>query len=199
MACHVLNRCISRSLDNQVPEELWSRIKPTVDYFRVFDCIGYVHVPSQLRTKLDDKSHKCVLLGVGTESKAYQLFDALLKKVVISRDVAFDEDGKWNWSEKELEERDLIVGNEIKVNDTLVVEENANSPLIDQTNGNTSTSDASNSQLPTEQGTVSNNNDVSSDSNNLDSADTNETETQATENQIGPSTRVRKSPTWMED
>lgn len=52
-ACHVLNRTISRILDKRVPEELWTGVKPSVSHFRVFGCIGYVHGPKQLRTKLE--------------------------------------------------------------------------------------------------------------------------------------------------
>ncbi|KAH9743189.1 Integrase catalytic domain-containing protein [Citrus sinensis] len=45
------------------PEEAWSGIKPSIEYFRVFGCISHVHVPDSKRTKLDDKSQICVLLG----------------------------------------------------------------------------------------------------------------------------------------
>jgi len=41
--------------------------------------------------KLDDKSKQCILLGVSDESKAYRLFDPLNKKVLISKDVIFEE------------------------------------------------------------------------------------------------------------
>ena len=38
-----------------------------------------------------------MLLGVSEESKAYRLYDPVAKKVVISRDVVFEEDKSWNW------------------------------------------------------------------------------------------------------
>ena len=50
-----------------------------------------MHIPNKGRTKLDDKSHKCVFLGVSEESKAYMLYDSTTKKVIVSRDVVFDE------------------------------------------------------------------------------------------------------------
>jgi len=80
----------------QDPEECWSGIKPTVDYFRVWRCIGDVHVPYTKRSKLNDKSYKCVLLGYNDESKDYKLFDPITKRIVISRYVMFDEDANWN-------------------------------------------------------------------------------------------------------
>jgi hypothetical protein len=72
-------------------------MKPTVEYFRVFGCLAHVHVPDQRRIKLDDKSILCVLLGVSDESKAYRLFDPVSKKIIVSRDVVFEETKGWNW------------------------------------------------------------------------------------------------------
>ena len=66
-------------------------------YFRIFGCIGHVHIPDQKRSKLDDKSQPCILLGVSEESKAYKLYNPTDNKVIISRDVVFEEDKSWNW------------------------------------------------------------------------------------------------------
>lgn len=64
-------------------------MKYIVKYFRVFGCLAHVHIPDQKRIKLDDKSIRCVLLGVDDESKAYRLFDLVSKKIIVSRDVVF--------------------------------------------------------------------------------------------------------------
>ena len=80
------------------PKEAWSGIKPSVEYFKVFGCLAHVHVPDQKRIKLDDKSFQCVLLGVSDESKAYRLFDPVSKKIIVSRDVVFEENEGWNWN-----------------------------------------------------------------------------------------------------
>ncbi|PNX88851.1 copia-type polyprotein, partial [Trifolium pratense] len=50
--------------------------------------------------KLDPKSIKCIHLGVSEESKAYKLYDPIQKKIIISRDVVFDEKQGWKWNEK---------------------------------------------------------------------------------------------------
>ena len=63
------------AVKNKTSEEAWSGVKPSVEHFRVFGCISHVHVPDSKRTKLDDKSLSCVLLGVSEESKAYRLYD----------------------------------------------------------------------------------------------------------------------------
>ena len=41
-----------------------------------------------------------MFLGVSETSKAYKLYDPLTKKVVVSRDVVFDEKKTWTWEEK---------------------------------------------------------------------------------------------------
>lgn len=60
-------------------------------HFRIFGCVAHVHVPDSQRKKLDNRSIKCLLLGVSEESKAYKLYDPITKKVIISRDVVFAE------------------------------------------------------------------------------------------------------------
>ncbi|WKA06778.1 hypothetical protein VitviT2T_024662 [Vitis vinifera] len=102
---HVLNRSPTLAVKGVTPEEAWSGVKPNVDYFRVFGCIGHVLVPDNKRKKLDDKSFQCVLLGVSEESKAYKLYDPVSKKIVVSRDVVFEEDKCWNWGRNNEEVR----------------------------------------------------------------------------------------------
>ena len=38
------------------------------------------------------------MLGVSDESKAYRLFDPISKKIIVSRDVIFEENKGWNWN-----------------------------------------------------------------------------------------------------
>ena len=81
---HVLNRSPTLIVRDMTPEEVWSGRKPSVEHFRVFGCIGYVHIPDVKRSKLDDKSVKCVLLGFSSESKAFKMFDPVEKRIHIS-------------------------------------------------------------------------------------------------------------------
>ena len=109
---HVLNRSPTLAVKDMTPEEAWSGIKPSVEHFRVFGCVSHVHVPDAKRKKLEDKSFSCVLLGVSEESKAYRLYDPISKRIVVSRDVKFEEDKCWDWdkSYKELIVVDLEWG-----------------------------------------------------------------------------------------
>lgn len=89
---YVLNKCPTFAVKNITPEEAWSGKKPSVDHFRVFGCIAHVHVPKVQRTKLDNRSCICIFLGVSEESKGYRLYNHVSKKVMVSKDVIFEED-----------------------------------------------------------------------------------------------------------
>ncbi|CAL1391441.1 unnamed protein product [Linum trigynum] len=98
-ASHVLNRSPSSANQGKTAQELWTGKPPTVSHLRVFGCVAYAHIPDQHRRKLDDKSLKCNFLGLSVESKGYKLFNPITKKVIISRDVVFDELKGWIWEE----------------------------------------------------------------------------------------------------
>lgn len=94
---YVLNQCPTLAVKDITPEEAWSGVKPSVENVRVFGCVCHVHVPDVRRTKLEDKIFSCVLLGVSEESKGYRLYDPVGKKIVISKDVIFEENKHWDW------------------------------------------------------------------------------------------------------
>ncbi|KAF7147957.1 hypothetical protein RHSIM_Rhsim03G0172600 [Rhododendron simsii] len=102
---HVLNRSPTLAVQNMTPEEAWSGRKPAVDHFRIFGCVAYAHIPDQKRKKLDDKGEKCIFLGVSDQSKAYKLYNPITKKILISRDVIFDEAQTWPWNTNVVEEQ----------------------------------------------------------------------------------------------
>ncbi|CAA7027704.1 unnamed protein product [Microthlaspi erraticum] len=103
-AVHVLNRSPSAALGDVTPDERWSNHKPSVEHVRVFGCVAYALVPYERRVKLDEKSIQCVFVGVSKESKAYRLYNPETKKIIISRDVRFDESRKWDWEESALDD-----------------------------------------------------------------------------------------------
>jgi hypothetical protein len=139
-ATYVLNRSPTLSVKDSTPEEAWCGSKPSVHHFKVFGCVAYVHVPDAQRKKLDAKSIKCVHLGVSEESKAYRLFDPVNKKIIVSRDVVFEEGVSWNWDDKkqksqvtnddttsdvadiDLLSNDNVTGEASRINDTCIGE-----------------------------------------------------------------------------
>ena len=90
-AFYLLNRCPTRSVLGKTPQEAWTRRKPSIGHLRVFGCICYAHVPDVLRKKLDDKAEKCIFLGYSQKTKGYKLYNPVSGKVIVSRDVTFDE------------------------------------------------------------------------------------------------------------
>lgn len=94
---YLLNRCPTKSLDKMTPFEAYSGIKPEIAHLKVSGSIFYVRVPLNLRQKLECKSHKCIFVGYDTSEKRYMVFDPITKKIILSRDVVFDENGSWNW------------------------------------------------------------------------------------------------------
>ena len=74
----------------QTPWELFYGRKPDISGMRVFGAKAYVHVPKQLRRKLDSLSKAGTFIGYVRNSKAYRvLMDS--GKIEISRDVIFVE------------------------------------------------------------------------------------------------------------
>lgn len=88
-AVYLLNRTSSSQTPQKTPFELWNGIKPHLGHVKIFGSIGYVHIPDQLRTKLEKKSEKMIL--VGYDNNNYRMFSQETKRVKISRNVIFDE------------------------------------------------------------------------------------------------------------
>lgn len=53
-----------------------------------------------MRTKLKETSEECVLVGCTSMPKDYRLYNLKTKKIIISRDMVFDEKATCNWQEK---------------------------------------------------------------------------------------------------
>ena len=87
------------------PFEAWYGHKPDVSHLRVFGCLVYVHIEKDERSKLDSKARKCILLGYGTETKGYRLYDVDGERILYSCNVVFEENkmgiGKEEISETE--------------------------------------------------------------------------------------------------
>jgi len=94
---YLLNRCPTHVVKKITPQEAWSGVKPSVQHLRVWGCIAHVHIPDAKRGKLDDKRFPCIMLGLSDESKGYRLFDPNTGRVVVSKDVIFEEEKSWDW------------------------------------------------------------------------------------------------------
>ncbi|KAL0375441.1 UNVERIFIED_CONTAM: Retrovirus-related Pol polyprotein from transposon RE1 [Sesamum radiatum] len=111
-AVYLLNRCPTKAVQNMTPIEAWSGRKPSAKHLRVFGSICYVHIPTEKRHKLEEKTEKGIFLGYSTQSKGYRIYNLKTKKLIISRDVEFDEDAMWNWDEEKVERQTVMIPKE---------------------------------------------------------------------------------------
>ena len=102
---YLLNRIATRALKDRTPYELFHEKKPNITHLRIFGCIGYAKIEKTQLRKLDDRSNMLVNFGTKPGSKAYRLYDPQTHKIVVSRDVIFDELRSWDWSETDREQR----------------------------------------------------------------------------------------------
>jgi hypothetical protein len=91
MACYIINQSPRVALDGKVAKEVWTRQEVDYSFMRIFECLEYVHISGEDKSKLNPKSKKCIFLGFKKGVKGYKLWDPVAQKVVISRDVVFDE------------------------------------------------------------------------------------------------------------
>ncbi|KAK4389894.1 Retrovirus-related Pol polyprotein from transposon TNT 1-94 [Sesamum angolense] len=102
----------TKAVQNMTPIEAWSGKKPSAKHLRVFGSICYVHIPTEKRHKLEEKTEKGIFLGYSTQSKGYRIYNLKTKKLIISRDVEFDEDAMWNWDEEKVETQSVMISKE---------------------------------------------------------------------------------------
>jgi hypothetical protein len=66
---YIMNRTLTATVHGMTPKEKFIGKKLDVSYLRMFDCIAYLHVPDEKRSKLDPKAEKCVFIGYFLKTK----------------------------------------------------------------------------------------------------------------------------------
>ncbi|KAI5448232.1 hypothetical protein KIW84_015599 [Lathyrus oleraceus] len=108
--------------------------------------LGHFQYECQANYANLDQSEEMVLMaytdtlgGVSEESKAYRLYNPISKRIIISRDVIFEEEKQWNWERSfegnrrfDLEWEDGN-GEEVEDSDDGSEEENVASPMRGET------------------------------------------------------------------
>ena len=100
---YILNRSPHHSMGNMRPEECFTGKKPEVSHFHIFGSLTYSHVPSEKRTKLEPTAEKGIFVGYDETSKTFRIYLPSHRKVVVRRDVKFEEERAFKKS-KELEQ-----------------------------------------------------------------------------------------------
>ena len=63
MAIYLINRSPSMPLKGDVPQRVWAGKDISYQHLRVFECLAYMHVAKDQRSKLDNKSKPCIVFG----------------------------------------------------------------------------------------------------------------------------------------
>ncbi|WVZ93228.1 hypothetical protein U9M48_039226 [Paspalum notatum var. saurae] len=79
------------------PYEAWHGERPAVHFMRTFGCIAHVKNTRPHLNKLEDRSSRTIFVGYEPGSKAYRCYNPATARVVVSRDVIFDEEASWTW------------------------------------------------------------------------------------------------------
>ena len=88
---YLVNRSPSVAINCKIPEEVWLGQSCDYSHLKIFGCDAYALIPRNQRSKLDPKSKCCVFVGYDYSVKGDRLWDPSSQKIVISRDVTFDE------------------------------------------------------------------------------------------------------------
>jgi hypothetical protein len=90
-AAYLVNLSPSSAINSMTPFE--KRYGRPTNYWTliVFGCDAYPLIPKVNRSKLDPTSKKCVFLGYQTGVKGYRLWNPVACKIIVSRDVSFNE------------------------------------------------------------------------------------------------------------
>eukprot|EP00253_Pinus_taeda_P015217 PITA_15217 len=89
---YLQNRSPHRALGHMTLEEAFSGKKPDIGHLRIFGCITYSYIPKEKRTKLEPTAEKGIYVGYSETSKAFRIYIPAQRKVVVRRDVKFEED-----------------------------------------------------------------------------------------------------------
>lgn len=89
-AAYVLNR-IPRRDSTLCPYEIMFNRKPDLNLVHAFGCEAFAHIHKPKQKKFEAKAIRCIFLGIEDNHEAFRLLSIESKKIIISRDVKFNE------------------------------------------------------------------------------------------------------------
>ena len=101
-ACHTVNWVYFRPGTKKTPYELWKGRKPNVKYFRIFGNTCFILKDRENVGKFDSRSDEGIFLGYSSTSKAYQVYNKRIRKVMETVNVVIDESSNSS-SKKDIE------------------------------------------------------------------------------------------------
>ena len=91
IAAYLINRGPSVPMEFKILEEVWSGKEVKFSHLKIFDCVSYVHIDYDARSKLDAKSKICFFIGYGDEKFGYRFWDEQNRKIIKNQTVIFNE------------------------------------------------------------------------------------------------------------
>lgn len=89
-AAYVINRSPTSALSDKVPAEVWYGHKLNLKKLKVFGCVAFLKIPSELvSSKFESRTLRCYMMGYC--ANGYRLWCPEQSKLVLGRDVVFDE------------------------------------------------------------------------------------------------------------
>ena len=87
-ACYLINRGPHTGIQCKTPMEMWSGKAADYSNLKAFGCTTYYHVSEG---KLEPRAKKGVFVGYGDGVKGFRIWSPAEKRVIMSRNVVFDE------------------------------------------------------------------------------------------------------------
>ena len=91
MACYLINQSPSTAIGCKIPQEVWKGHPCHYYKLNFFGCDAYALILKHQHSKLDPKSKRYIFVGYGDGIKGYRLWDPTTHKIIINRDVKFNE------------------------------------------------------------------------------------------------------------
>jgi hypothetical protein len=105
-SCYSINRLYLHWILKKTSYELLTGKKPNVSYFRVFDSKCFIHIKRGRKSKFAPKAVEGFLLGYGSNTRAYRVFNKSTGLVEVSCDIVFDETNGSQVEQVDLDELD---------------------------------------------------------------------------------------------
>jgi hypothetical protein len=72
-----------------IQKEVWCDNKFLISHLCFFGYVAFIHVPKEIRMKLNFKAIKCIFISYSEKIKRYKLDNLVSHYVIISQDVIF--------------------------------------------------------------------------------------------------------------
>lgn len=88
-ANYIRNRCPTEALAGKIPYVIWTGKTPSYRHFQIFGTLCFILNKNPSRGKFDSKSVEGIFVGYSDIAKAYRVWIAAERKIIVSRDVKF--------------------------------------------------------------------------------------------------------------